>query len=239
MDKIGHLKEVMQGAGITLDQHQCMQFMEYYQLLIEWNEFMNLTAITEFEEVVNKHFLDSLQLVLAIDLSKKKRILDLGTGAGFPGIPLKIMFPDLKMTLLDSLNKRINFLNEVICRIGLSDIETLHGRAEDYGRKEDYRESYDICVSRAVANLATLSEYCLPYVKKGGYFVPYKSGDIHEEINASKRAVELLGGKIQKIHSFTLPNTDIERSLIVINKVKETPKKYPRMAGKPSKEPIK
>ncbi|MEG2071217.1 MAG: 16S rRNA (guanine(527)-N(7))-methyltransferase RsmG, partial [Bacteroidales bacterium] len=165
-------------------------------------------------------------------------ILDLGTGAGFPGIPLKIVFPNLKITLLDSLNKRVKFLNEVIDELQLDGIETIHGRAEDYGREKAYREQYDICVSRAVANLSTLSEYCIPYVKIGGFFISYKSGKIEEELENSKNAVKLFGGKIERVETFHLTDTEMERSLVVIKKSKETSKLYPRNAGKPSKEPI-
>ena len=165
-------------------------------------------------------------------------MIDIGTGAGFPGIPLKIVFPHLHVTLLDSLNKRIRFLGHVAEELQLADVELLHGRAEDFAKKKEYRETYDLCVSRAVANLATLSEYCLPYVKENGYFIPYKSGEIEEELDASKKAVSLLGGKIETVEKFTLPGTDIGRSLVKIRKVKKTPGKFPRKAGLPSKEPL-
>ena len=202
---------------------------------------MNLTAITEMEDVVTKHFVDSLSLVKAVkDLETAEyRILDLGTGAGFPGIPLKIAFPNLQITLLDSLNKRIKFLNEVISQLGLRKIEAIHGRAEDYGRDKEYRETYDFCVSRAVANLATLSEYCMPYVKIGGVFVPYKSGKLEEELVQAKGAVKLLGGKVEDVIAFTLPKADADRTFVVIRKMEGTSRKYPRKAGLPSKEPLK
>lgn len=228
---------------IELNDYQIEQFINYYSILIEWNRVMNLTAITEYEEVVNKHFIDSLSLIKTVDKkifqSGSISVIDIGTGAGFPGIPLKIAFPEIKITLLDSLNKRIKFLNEVVGKIGLKEVHTLHGRAEDYARKQEYREKYDLCVSRAVANLAVLSEYALPYVKKSGYFISYKSGNIEEEIKESTRAVEILGGKIEKVEKFILPETEIQRSLVKIRKENSTGKKYPRKAGVPSKEPLK
>ena len=238
MDKIEKLKESFGKLNISLTDKQYQQFLEYYELLVEWNKVMNLTGITEFDEVVMKHFVDSLSLVYAVPANKPYKVLDMGTGAGFPGIPLKIAFPDMEMVLLDSLNKRIKFLNEVINQLGLEKITAIHGRAEEFARKEEYREQFDLCVSRAVANLATLSEYCLPYVKKNGCFIPYKSGAIEEEMEASKKAVHVLGGKITEVKTFELPDSDISRSLVVIKKEKETPKKYPRSGGKPTKEPI-
>lgn len=227
----------LKDLGIQLTQEQKEQFMKYYELLIEWNTVMNLTAITDFTEVIEKHFLDSLSLVQAMEV-KNEKILDIGTGAGFPGIPLKIAFPELDITLLDSLNKRIKFLNHVIETLGLKNIKALHGRAEDYGKNVEYRESYDIVVSRAVAKISTLSEYCIPYVKKEGYFIPYKSGQIEEELRNGEKAVKILGAEIEKVHHFHLPGTEIDRSLILIKKFKNTPMKYPRSAGKPSKEPL-
>ena len=224
--------------GIELIYKQKEQFDKYYELLVEWNKVMNLTGITEYEEVNEKHFVDSLSLVKAIDLSNVENIIDIGTGAGFPGIPLKIAFPHLKVTLLDSLNKRIKFLDMVIAELDLKDIKTIHGRAEDYAKQADYREQYDLCVSRAVANLSTLSEYCLPYVKKGGIFVPYKSGEIDNELLQSKKAIHILGGKIDNVVKFQLPESEIGRSFVVINKYQNTAKKYPRKAGLPAKEPI-
>lgn len=224
--------------GITLTDQQKQQFVKFYELLVEWNKVMNLTGITEYEEVNEKHFVDSLSIVKAIDISKVETIIDVGTGAGFPGIPLKIAFPHLKVVLLDSLNKRIKFLDTVINELGLDDINTIHGRAEDFSKQGDYREQFDLCVSRAVANLATLSEYCIPYVKKGGLFVPYKSGEIEEEIEQSKKAVHVLGGKIEDVVKFRLPGTEIGRSFVIIRKLQNTARKYPRKAGLPSKEPI-
>ena len=233
------LKDKAKEIGIELSELQIDQFNKFYQLMVEWNKVMNLTGITEYDEVVEKHFIDSLSLVKVIDINKINSVIDVGTGAGFPGIPLKIAFPHLNITLLDSLNKRIKFLNEVISETGLENISTIHGRAEDFAKQEKYREQYDLCVSRAVANLATLSEYCLPYVKVGGRFVSYKSGEIDEEVESSKTAVKVLGGKINKIEKFQLLGTDIGRSFVNIKKLKNTGKKFPRKAGLPSKEPIK
>ncbi len=233
------LTKKVKELSIVLNDKQIQQFEQYYNILVEWNKVMNLTAITEYEEVVEKHFLDSLTIVDAINMEKIDTLIDVGTGAGFPGIPLKIAFPHLKVTLLDSLNKRIKFLNEVIDLLELDDIKTIHGRAEDYAKQAEYREQYDICVSRAVANLATLSEYCLPYVKVDGLFVPYKSGEIDEELKSSEKAVSILGGKVEEVVKFQLPGTDIGRSFVKIHKIKETKKKYPRKAGMPTKEPLK
>lgn len=233
------LTEKAKELSIVLNDKQIQQFEQYYNILVEWNKVMNLTAITEYEEVVEKHFLDSLTIVNAIHVEKIETLIDVGTGAGFPGIPLKIAFPHLKVTLLDSLNKRIKFLNEVIDLLELNDIKAIHGRAEDYAKQAEYREQYDICVSRAVANLATLSEYCLPYVKVDGLFVPYKSGEIDEELKSSEKAVSILGGKVEEVVKFQLPGTDIGRSFVKIHKIKETKKKYPRKAGMPTKEPLK
>lgn len=234
---IDQFKQGLRDLNLELSEGQIGQFLRYYELLVEWNKVMNLTAITELPEVITKHFLDSLSLV-KVTIPAKERLLDMGTGAGFPGIPLKIAFPDLKVVLIDSLNKRINFLEEVIRTLELKDIRALHGRAEDFGREKDMRESFDLCVSRAVAKLPTLSEYCLPYVRTGGYFIPYKSGDIEEELKGAVRAVDILGAEIERTEEFRLPGTEIERTLIVIRKTKGTAAKYPRSAGKPSKEPL-
>ena len=224
--------------GIELSQKQKNQFIQFYEFLVEKNKVMNLTGITEFEEVLTKHFLDSLACVKAIDMTKVKTIMDIGTGAGFPGVPLKIAFPHLEACLLDSLKKRVNFLEESFELLGLEGIKAIHGRAEEYAKNKEYREKYDLCVSRAVSNLATLSEYCLPYVKEDGYFLPYKSGDIKEEAANSKKAVKILGGSIEDIISFEIPDTDMARSILKIHKTKATPKRFPRKAGLPTKEPI-
>lgn len=224
--------------NIELSDAQIQQFLDYYEFLVEWNKVMNLTAITEFDEVIEKHFLDSLCLVKNMDLSKPLMVLDLGTGAGFPGIPLKIAFPQLEITLMDSLNKRINFLNEVIGKLGLKKITAVHGRAEEMARKKEYREMFDLCVSRAVANLSSLSEYCLPFVKKDGCFVSYKSAESDQEIADAKNAIFLLGGKTGEIVKYQVPGSDMGRALVKINKVKQTPKAYPRKAGTPSKNPL-
>lgn len=230
--------DILKELDIDLSEMQKKQFDRYYEILVEWNKVMNLTGITEYEEVWQKHFLDSLSLVKAMNMGDEMSVIDVGTGAGFPGIPLKIAFPHLKVTLLDSLNKRIRFLDVVISELGLEHISTIHGRAEDYAKQKEYREQYDVCVSRAVANLSTLVEYCLPYVKKGGYFISYKSGEIEEELKNAKAAVTLLGGKIDETMKFNLPASDIGRSLIKIKKQKETPRKFPRKAGLPTKEPL-
>lgn len=232
------LEQKLGELGIKQDQNQLERFHKFYQLLIEWNKVMNLTGITEYEDVVEKHFVDSLSIIKAIDLSRIHTVIDVGTGAGFPGIPLKIAFPHLRVVLLDSLNKRIKFLDEVIFQLGLTEICTIHGRAEEYARKEEYREQFDLCVSRAVANLSTLSEYCLPYIQVGGIFVPYKSGEIDDEVEQSKKAVRILGGNIKEVMKFELPGTDIHRSFVLIHKEQHTQKKYPRKAGIPAKEPL-
>ena len=233
------LQKGAESFGIQLTEQQVDQFFEYYRLLVQWNEFMNLTAITEMEEVMEKHFVDSLALSKAAEVGNIETLIDVGTGAGFPGIPLKIAYPHLRVVLLDSLNKRVKFLSTVIETLGLTNIQAVHGRAEDAARQKDYREQFDAAVSRAVANMASLSEYCLPFIKVGGVFVPYKSGNIEEELKDAGKAVKTLGGTIRRVEKFQLPDTDIERSLVLIEKTERTDKRYPRKAGLPSKEPIR
>lgn len=232
------LDQGCQEMGIVLDGEQRQQFVDFYEYLVEKNKVMNLTGITEFQEVLVKHFLDSLACVKAVDIKKVKRMMDVGTGAGFPGVPLKIAFPHLEACLLDSLKKRVNFLEETFDLLKLTDITAVHGRAEEYAKNKAYRESFDLCVSRAVSNLATLSEYCLPYVKVGGSFISYKSGTVQEEAEQAEKAAKILGGKIRDVVYFSLPDSEIQRSLVVIEKVKSTPGKYPRKAGTPLKEPL-
>lgn len=221
---------------IQLTEEQIQQFIKYYEMLVEKNKVMNLTAITEFDEVIEKHFLDSLSLIKVYDLERNISVLDMGTGAGFPGIPLKIAFPGLKVTLADSLNKRILFLQEVIDELHLENIEAVHARAEELGKNKTYREMYDLVVSRAVANLSSLEEYCVPFVKIGGNFISYKSGEIEEEVANAKNATFLLGGKVKDVYKFDL--YEQKRSFVIIEKVKGTPKSYPRKAGTPTKTPL-
>jgi len=223
---------------ISLCEEQIKKFDKYYNLLIEWNKVMNLTGITEYDDVNEKHFLDSLSIVKAKDIHTINTVIDIGTGAGFPGIPLKIIFPHLEVVLLDSLGKRVKFLNTIIEELELDNVKAIHGRAEDFAKTEEYREKFDLSVSRAVSNLSTLSEYCLPYVKVGGLFISYKSDSIEEELIKSKLALNVLGGKLKNVISFQLPDTDIGRSFVIIEKVKKTPDKYPRKAGLPEKQPI-
>ena len=232
------IKEAFLQLEFQLTDRQSEQFYRYYEMLVETNKVMNLTAITEVPDVLVKHFVDSGALMKVFDLKQCQKVIDIGTGAGFPGIPLKILFPHLRVTLLDSLNKRIKFLGQVVEELGLENVELLHGRAEDYARQKEYREQYDLCVSRAVANLSTLSEYCIPYVKKGGWFIPYKSGKIAEELQQAGYAIGELGCELEKTEEMCLPNTEIERMFVFVKKIKSTSAKYPRKAGLPSKEPL-
>lgn len=222
--------------SIEFSNIQIERFYKYMNLLIEWNKKINLTAITEPKEIIIKHFIDSLTVLK--DIKGKNTLVDVGTGAGFPGIPLKIMDEEIKITLLDSLNKRINFLNEVINQLDLKNIETIHSRVEDAGKNKKYRERFDIATARAVANLATLSEYMLPLVKVGGKSICMKGSEVSEELQNSKKAISILGGEIENIDNFQLPKSDMMRNIVIIKKVKNTPNKYPRKPGTPSKEPI-
>lgn len=224
--------------GITLSNEQMEQFILYYEMLVEKNKVMNLTTITEFEDVILKHFLDSLALVKIVDINNIKTLVDVGTGAGFPGIPIRIAFPHIKLTLLDSLNKRIKFLDEVVDKLCLSNVETVHARAEEGGRNRLYREKFDVAVSRAVANLSTLSEYCVPFIRIGGSFISYKAGNVKEELINAQNAIKKLSCKIANTEEFVLPGSDINRALVKIEKVKTLDKSYPRNAGMPSREPL-
>lgn len=223
---------------IHLSDSQIDQFLIYYEMLSERNKVMNLTAISEYEDVLKKHFVDSLCLVKACELSEDISLIDVGTGAGFPGLALKIAFPELKVTLLDSLNKRVLFLDDMIRELGLKDVEAVHGRAEDLAKPGKLREKYDLCVSRAVTNLSTLSEYCLPFVKVDGMFIAYKSEKVFEELSAANRSISLLGGELESQAEFTLPNSDIYRNLVVIRKKSKTSDRFPRKSGLPSREPL-
>lgn len=237
MEKEEFFNEMQKKLTIKLSVEQLEKFYSYMSLLLEWNEKMNLTAITEPNEIILKHFVDSLTILNEINNNSK--VVDVGTGAGFPGIPLSIANESLKITLVDSLNKRLIFLQEVIDKLELKNIEIVHSRAEDFGQNKKYRENFDIATSRAVANLSTLSEYLIPLVKINGKCICMKASDVEEEINQAKNAINVLGGTIEKIEEFKLPESDIGRTIIIINKQKQTPNKYPRKAGTPSKEPIK
>lgn len=235
---MSEIKEVFDKMHIELPDDALNLLNRYYEMLIDTNKVMNLTAITEYSEVVIKHFADSAAIGCITDMSGNIDVIDVGTGAGFPGIVLKIVYPQLSVVLLDSLNKRVNFLKNVITELGLTDISAIHGRAEDIARNKDYREKFDLCVSRAVANMSSLSEYCLPFVKVGGRFIPYKADGCDEEVKTASKAVNILGGKIRKIESYVIPDTDICRKFVVIDKLRNTSAKYPRKAGLPTKEPL-
>lgn len=235
MDRV--LIEACEKIGVEICEEQVVQFMKYKDLLLEWNEKINLTAITDEKEILLKHFVDSVSVLPFIDI-KNKSVIDVGTGGGFPGVPLKIACPSARVTLLDSLNKRINFLKEVVSELGLSDVCCVHSRAEDGGQDLNYREKFDFCVSRAVANLAVLAEYCLPFIKVGGTFVSLKGPDAKDEVILAERAIDVLGGEIDVVEKVQIPFTDINHTLIMIKKVRQTPTKYPRKSGKISKSPI-
>ncbi len=238
LSNIDTLIEGSEELEIELGSDRENKFKLYKDLLQEWNEKIDITTIIDDEDVDKKHFLDSLTLVETGLFNQDEKIIDIGTGGGFPGLPLKIYNPKLEVTLMDSLNKRITFLNQVIASLDLEDIEAIHGRAEELSRTDEYREAYDICVSRAVARLNTLAEYCLPFVKKGGYFVSMKGPDYEEELKEAKNAILLLGGSIRDHKRVRIPHTDIYHSIIIIEKIKNTPKKYPRGGGKPRKKPL-
>lgn len=233
------MEESVKNLGISIDRNQYRQFEKYKNLLKEWNEKMNLTAITEDEEIFKKHFIDSIKVFEFKEVLKAEHIIDVGTGAGFPGIPMKIMMPETKLTLLDSLNKRLNFLRAVSEELELSDVQFVHSRAEDGARLEKHRENYDIAVSRAVANLTLLSELCIPYVKKGGYFIALKGPAVEDEIKEATKAIEILGGKLREIKEITIEGLDYKHNLVIIEKIKNTPKSYPRSSAAIKKSLIK
>ncbi|MDF2675741.1 MAG: rsmG [Bacillota bacterium] len=235
---INTLQNGFKKLNLNYDETTDVKFEKYKELLKEWNNKINITSIEDDEEIYIKHFLDSILLLSNDNSNETKSIIDVGTGGGFPGLPLKIVNDNFSVTLLDSLRKRIDFLQEVVNELNLKEVNLIHGRAEDFGKDEKYREKFDICVSRAVAPLNILSEYCVPFVKVGGYFAAYKSENISEEIDTCRNAVEKLGGIIKEVKEISLPNTDIIRKIIIIEKVKETSEIYPRKAGKPSKDPL-
>ena len=231
-------QKALLACNIQLDEIRYKKLDLYFQMLIEKNKVMNLTAIIERKDVFIKHFLDSLMINCFYDMSKAKNLIDIGTGAGFPGIPVKIFFPEIRMVLLDSLQKRLNFLSDVVDQLELKDVTLLHGRAEDFAHDGKYRQKFDLVTSRAVANLSTLSELCLPYNKIGGSFISYKGPDSNEEIEKAKKSVFEMGGKVENVYSYQLPYSDIDRSMIVIHKKRNTPGIYPRKAGIPGKNPL-
>lgn len=233
------MKEAALEAGMNLSEHQYEQFIKYMRLVQEWNEKINLTAITEDEEVIKKHFIDCIKAFKSEEIKNAKTLIDVGTGAGFPGLPIAIMQPELKVTLLDSLNKRINFLNTVVRELGLKNVVTIHSRAEDGARKPELREKFDIATSRAVANMAVLSEFCMPYVKVGGHFVALKGPSIDEELQDGKNAIGTLGGKLKGIIEVQIEGTDLRHNIVEVKKIKECSKIYPRKAGTVSKKPLK
>ncbi len=237
-DRFELLRDSLDELGIEYDDKQIEMFGVYYDLLIDWNSRINLTSITEPDEVIIKHFVDSILISRVIDLRSGVSLIDVGTGAGFPGIPIKIMNPGCDVVLLDSLNKRIKFLEETISKLGLENIRCIHGRAEDVSREKNMRGRFDLSVSRAVANLSTLSEYCIPFLKKGGKFISYKSDKSEDEINDSKNAIKLLGSKIVKVEDVALPHTDITRRFVIIENEEPVNMKYPRKAGVPAKSPL-
>jgi 16S rRNA (guanine527-N7)-methyltransferase len=238
MEEKNVLIEGSKELGIHLEERQIEQLFAYKALLLEWNQKMNLTAITDDLEVITKHFLDCMTVQKAFPMKDVKTLIDVGTGAGFPGLVIKIVFPWIEVTLVDSLNKRLNFLKEVISALGLKGVECVHARAEDLGQNKSYRENFDICASRAVANLAVLAEYTLPFVKEGGYLIALKGQKVEDEIEGAKKALTLLGGKLIEVVDAKVPMTDLEHKIATIKKVKKTPKAYPRKAGEPTKAPL-
>lgn len=227
--------------GIDAEEKQLSCFHIYYENLSTWNQVMNLTAITDVNEVYEKHFLDSLSIIKAVSketMLEGFTMIDVGTGAGFPGLPIAVLFPNIQVVLMDSLGKRIKFLDDTISKLHLTNVKTVHARAEELARNREYREQFDLCCSRAVANISTLSEYCLPFVKSGGFFLSYKTDKIREELEKGKNAIHILGGGNETVIQFQLPDTEYHRVLLKIEKIKPTPKKYPRKAGTPSKDPL-
>lgn len=239
MEYFDIMSQACKDVGLPFNEDTYNKFNQYKDMIKDWNEKINLTAIVDDEQIFKKHFIDCIKIFKFSPLKEAKNIIDIGTGAGFPGIPIKIMKQELDLILLDSLNKRVNFLNEVVSKIKLNNVETIHGRAEDFSRQPKYREQVDIAVSRAVANLAVLSELCIPYVKVGGYFVAMKGPSVDDEIKDGKRAISILGGKIDDVIKINIEDSDLDHNLVIIEKIKETPKAYPRKAGTASKKPLK
>lgn len=233
------LNTAVGNIGLEFNSEKYGRFIKYKDLLKEWNEKVNLTAITEDEEIIKKHFIDSMKIFKFEPLKKAKSIIDIGTGGGFPGIPMKIIKPEIEIVLLDSLKKRINVLQDILNNIGINDVSTIHGRAEDYAQTPQYREKFDAVVSRAVANLTVLSEFCLPYVNAGGYFVAMKGPSVDEEVSEAKRAIGILGGKLEQVIEVEIEDSDLNHNLVVIKKVKSTSKQYPRKAGTAAKKPLR
>ena len=238
MNKNEYIIDRLKSIDIVINEDQAQQFVRFYELMVEKNKVMNLTSITDFQEVVEKHFMDSLMVNHVVHFIGTESVIDVGTGAGFPGIPLKIIFPDLDLVLMDSVNKRLKFIDEVVVDLNLQKVRTVHARAEDMANQKEYRENFDYCLSRAVANLSTLAELCLPFVKIGGKFISYKAGEIEEEVSSSALAAKILGDSKWTVQYFNIPDTQIQRSFVSCVKTKITPKKYPRKAGLPGKEPI-
>ncbi|MFF3925182.1 16S rRNA (guanine(527)-N(7))-methyltransferase RsmG [Paenibacillus lactis] len=230
--------ERLQQQGIAIDDRQLHQFEQYYELLVEWNEKMNLTGITERDQVYTKHFYDSLTLAFYVKMPVIGNMADIGSGAGFPGIPLKIAFPHLKLTIVDSLNKRITFLKHVVETLGLEQVELIHGRAEEVARKQGYRDGFDLVTARAVARMAVLNEFCLPFTKVGGRFAAMKGSDPSEEVKDAARSLKELRGSLDQIYSFSLPIEESDRHIVIIDKKGATPAKYPRKAGTAAKSPL-